>query len=469
MKRIILLSGVLSLASSGIFALDINVVPGKLLDSATVIKNTTDDHLVLKGEAYATDLELLKHLPSTVSYLDMSGLSLRAQSGISPLYFGRTDFADNELPPYMLMGTRLKSVSLPVQTQIIGTSAFAGSMIESISVSASVNVIGDYAFADCEMLKSVKLTNETSLGKGVFKNCRSLMEVSYGFEIKEIPTNTFDGCSSFAQAIPPSVKSVGDYAYRGTKIRNLDLRNVEVIGDYAFASMLELESIAFDADADLKFGKGAFFGDLSLSGTPELDGDLPSLLFARSGKLTHPKINSSVIGEASFAGVPEITAVTLGSNVKEIEANAFRNLNGLTVVNVADLGSAIPEVSDEAFSGLQNESGRYDINLNVEKGTNDQWQAHPVWGLFNIGQFDVSTSDAPYVGDVSVAATRRNGDVSVVSSLPIDYIVVFSIDGSVLHESNPARTEYNVPGIGSGDVIIVKIVSGGLAKVFRLL
>lgn len=469
MKRIILLSGVLSLVSSGIFALDINVVPGKLSDSGTVIKNTKDDRLVLKGEAYATDLEILKQLPSTVHYLDMSGLSLKAENGISPQYFGRTDFADNELPPYMLMGTTLKSVTLPEQTKIIGASAFAGSMIESITIPASVNVIGDYAFADCVLLKSVKLTNETSFGKGVFKNCRSLADMSYGFEIKEIPAYMFDGCSYLAQDIPSSVKTVGGYAYRGTKIRNLDLRNVEVIGDYAFASMPELESIVFDADADLKFGKGAFFGDLSLSGTSEFYGDLPSLLFARSGKLTHPKINSSVIGEASFAGAPEITAVTLGSNVKKIEANAFRNLNGLTVVSVADLGSAIPEVSDEAFSGLQNESGRYDINLNVEKGTNDQWQAHPVWGLFNIGQFDVSTSDAPYVGDVSVSATRRNGDVSVVSSLPIDYIGVFSIDGSVLHESNPARTEYNVSGIGSRDVIIVKIVSGGLVKVLRLL
>lgn len=469
MKRIILLSGVLSLASSGIFALDINVVPGKLSDSATVIKNTTDDHLVLKGEAYATDLELLKHLPSTVSYLDMSGLSVRAQAGISPQYFGRTDFADNELPPYMLMGTSLKSVILPVQTQIIGASAFAGSMIETISVPASVNVIGDYAFADCEMLKSVKLTDETSFGKGVFKNCRSLTEVSYGFEIKEIPANMFDGCSSFAQATPSFVKTIGDYAYRGTKIRNLDLRNVEIIGDYAFALMPELESIVFDADADLIIGKGAFFGELSLNEIPEFYGNLPALSFAGSGKMIHPKINSPVIGEASFAGAPEITTVTLGGNVKRIEANAFRNLDELTIVSVADLGSSIPEVSEEAFSGLENESGRYDINLNVEKGTENQWQVHPVWGLFNIGQFDVSSEDAPTVAEVSIGAKRRNGEVTVVSSLPIDYVGIFSIEGSVLYESTPLRTEYNVSGIDGADVIIVKIVSGGLAKVFRLL
>lgn len=86
----------------------------------------------------------------------------------------------------------------------IGDSAFAGSNIVTVHVPSTVTSIGDYAFADCENFAGlpdaasayeVVPNSVTSLGRGVFKGCKTLERMTIGDGVKELPEETFDDCT----------------------------------------------------------------------------------------------------------------------------------------------------------------------------------------------------------------------------------------------------------------------------------
>ena len=142
-------------------------------------------------------------------------------------------------------------------------------------------------------------------------------------------------------------------------------------------------------------------------------------------------------------------------------------MKSLTIIDAERHSAPIDDVDATAFSGLENPEGRYDIKLSVMKGTNDAWKAHPVWGLFTIGQFDVSVGDIIAEGaDISVR--RIGGEISVTSTQPVDYVGVFSADGMVMTEARPGTETCTLSDGDTAQVVVVKVISGGVTKVVKL-
>lgn len=468
MKHFVTAICAISLFGSSAFALEINTKPGELANRYAEIRNTQDALLKLTGAADVRDLALLKNISPTISTIDMSGLSLKAYTYPSGDYMGKVTFADDELPPYVLSGSQVVSVKLPSTLKTVGESAFVASQIENIDFPITVTKIGDYAFANCERLISAVFYSNLQIGTGVFKDCKALRRVQLHSDISEIPEAMFDGCIVFSQEMPTSVKKVGPFAYRGTAGETVNLSNTDSVGDYAFADMKNLNAIVTATNRGLQLGKGVFFNDDALETLPTFDTDMSNAVFAQSSGITTTTINSANIGEGAYANNLRLDSIYLGPNVRYIGSNAFRNDKALTLIDVSSLGKNIPEVEADAFSGLLNEEGKYDIDLNVQNSTESEWAQHEVWGRFNIGNFQVGIDDVINDGFAEIRVVRSGNTVNVESSSSLDYVGVFTIGGIVLFETTPQTDTFTVTDLPTDEIIVVKVISGGSVKIVKL-
>lgn len=470
MRKIILTACGLALSLGYASALTIDLTPGGMSQEYVTIENTLESSLVLKGSADVRDLAYLKNMSGAIRNVDMSALEIKAYTyPEGHNYMGRTSFAAGELPHYALIGSNITSIILPADLKKIGDSAFVGSQLESIVFPDSEIEIGNYAFANVDRLQTVTFNNKVTLGVGVFKDCDSLTEVNFKY-ITEIPASLFDGCFSFTDQIPEEVVKIGDFAYRGTAIESLDLSNVKTVGDYAFAEMKNLREILVRIDNEMNVGRGAFFHDDGLDALPALNSDMSSAIFAHSkGVYKEHYINSEKIEAGAFANNSSLDTIFLGENVKHIGAHAFRNLTSLSLVDVQSLDSnVIQDVDTDAFSGLENADGNYDIQLNVADGTNEQWAAHDVWKRFIIGNFDVGVDDVVSDAGVDVKIRKVDNSVNIMANYDIDYVGIFSLNGMTLHESKPASTEFSVSDLGTNDIVVVKVICRGIQKIVKL-
>lgn len=448
-------------------ALELTLTPGALSANLEQLRYMKDDALILSGNANVTDLELLKYVPQSVSRLDMSGLSLNAYKYASGNYMGITDFAENELPPYIFVGANFSEIILPSNLEIIGQHAFAGSAVENMQIPASVADIRDFAFADCDKISTVDISKVRSLGVGVFKGCDALTQAVLPSQITYVPDYTFDGCLSFANAVPLSVTNIGDYAYRSTAFEILHLENVKEIGEYSFADMPNLRTVIFSDDFVVKTSTGSFFNDPAIASLPRINSDLAPLLFSHSSGEARYYINSEVIGDGAFANATGVDTIHLGTGVRQIQKNAFRNVSTLDMIDVKSLAAKVPEVDEASFSGLENDNGRYDIKLNIAPGTENAWKEHPVWSLFNIGAFYTGV-DTPLVSDVEIAISHGDNFIRVRSSANIDLLEIYSTDGKCLNTVKGADSEISVD-CDLSEPVIVRAFSGGIVKIEKIL
>lgn len=469
MKQLIATFCGLSLLSLSASALELNITPGSLADDYVEIRNTSDLEFKLSGTADVRDLILLKHLSKSVSSIDLSGLDIRAYTFPEGDYMGRASFEEGELPPYILTGCTSTSIALPASLKSIGQAAFVGSKLESIEFPASLQSIGDYAFANSDNLKNAVFNQDMTIGAGVFKDCKALKNVDIKYNITEIPNEMFSGCTSFEGNIPSSVKKIGKYAYYGTPLQSVNLIKVESVGDFAFAEMPYLESIILDRNRELTIGTGAFFNDISLEVIPSLDTDMAKSAFAHTNAIMSSLINSETIEAGAYSNNSTLDSIYFGETVRHIASHAFRNDFNLKLIDASRLEEDVPTVEEDSFSGLLNDEGRYDIDLNVLESMQAQWEADPVWSLFNIGQFVVGIEDVTAEVSTAIRVAREAHKIRVESTLPIDYVGIFGLNGTVLHESMPGATTFVSPDLSGGDdVLIVKVISGGIEKISKL-
>lgn len=467
MRPVLLSLGIMAMSVQTVSALRLDVEPGSLVDNIAALKYTNEKELVLSGSADVTDLVLLHDMSDAVKTLDMSALHIVAYTYTDGNYMGRKSFEAGEIPPYMLMGSKVETVKFPASVRIVGESAFAASNLIGVDLPATVERVGDYAFSNCRKLDVVTVLEPVTFGRGVFKDCCSLQTVSFGYAIAEIPEAMFEGCGEYSAALPESVTKVGGYAFHRAGLESVDMRTLKEIGDFAFAEMPYLKEVIFEMGNTVNVGKGAFYNSLAITELPNWEGVLPELVLSSTTGGKNLSVAYSEIGEAAFANNQTVEYLTLTRAVKSVAPHAFRNMKSLKQVNVTELGTEMPDVDPLSFSGLENSEGRYDIILNVEKDTNDTWAKHPVWGLFDIkNMHTIVGSVAQNSVDINV---RRDSDVlTVTSSSPIDFVGIYTLGGIKLSESSPDTESWQMSGIDPAAIVVVKVRSMGVTKVLKL-
>lgn len=136
--------------------------------------------------------------------------------------------------------------------------ATAGSL--GVEILYKVNVLNDV-----ELLKVKGTLNSTDWT--TIKNCTNLI----GLDLTEaqfdaVPNNAFDGMSKVSSVkLPEGVKSIGDYAFRGTQLLNIDVpSSVTSIGQCAFYQT-RVRTVNFKEDSQLQtIGYQAFYQCKSL-------------------------------------------------------------------------------------------------------------------------------------------------------------------------------------------------------------
>lgn len=148
-------------------------------------------------------------------------------------------------------------------TKILDGAFYYQQYIETIYLPSSIELIGDRAFKTCLKLSWINLlwSSITSIGKEVFKDCRSLTRVSLSPNVKTISDYAFYGCTSLqlVDFFRPSVTSIGKYSFANCEqLKSIEIpATVKTIDDYAFSNCKNLEKVKYLGSVD-SISKTAF-------------------------------------------------------------------------------------------------------------------------------------------------------------------------------------------------------------------
>jgi hypothetical protein len=227
-----------------------------------------------------------------------------------------------------------------------------------------VSIIEDAAFMNCTALKSVTLSNVTSIGNNAFSRtglttltipdsvttieqlafygCPDLTTVTIGNSVTTIGNNAFANCTSLTTVtLGNSVTTIGNGAFFNTGLTSVTIpANVTTIGGGAFGSCTSLTSITV-ATANQNFSS---VGGVLYNKTQTTLIQYPIGLSASSFAI--PSTVTS-IGGGAFGGNTGLTSISIPNSVTEIGGSAFRNCTALTSVTI---GTGVTTIGDAAFN-----------------------------------------------------------------------------------------------------------------------
>lgn len=128
----------------------------------------------------------------------------------------------------------------------IGEQAFHGDDLTSIVIPNSVITIAKEAFNACYKLTSVTIGNSvTTIEEKAFNTCRSLTSLTIPRSVTSIEKGAFAGCAITSLVIEDAPVSLGYQAFANCKnLVSVDLgNNIKIIGSYAFYDCDKLPSI----------------------------------------------------------------------------------------------------------------------------------------------------------------------------------------------------------------------------------
>ena len=269
--------------------------------------------------------------------------------------------------------TSLNTLTLLNTTTSIGTNVFQNCGFTTFTWITALKTIPDYTFQGCTKLASVTNLNAvTRIGNFAFSGCTLLTTAAIPATILTTGTNIFQGCGFTTYAWPSALKTINDYTFQGcTKLASItNVLAVTNIGNFAFSgskiSNITLRDI-------LTIGKYAFQGCAFTTWTwPAAVKMLEEGVFQGCVSLTTQNISSGVttIGPSAFSGCSRLsslsipaTVTSIGSNafqacgfgaftwpstVTSIASNMFQNCTGLTTVTIP---ATVTSMGSSVFSG----------------------------------------------------------------------------------------------------------------------
>ena len=344
--------------------------------------------------------------------------------------------------------TRLRLVKLPSGLKSVGRSAFQNcTSLLNMDIPDTVTSIGEYAFYNCIRLSNINFTDNANI-----KEIGSLAFAYTGLtsfkvprKVESISGSTFMGTSkmaSFSVAtgnakydavdgvlfnkakteivaypigkgsvynIPDQVTTIGEAAFAYSRIKTIDLNNVEIIADKAFC-FSELNSINI-ADKVIHLGNKAFYNCENLRQV-NLGHSLTSI---GSGAFYNCDIRSiqipnslMVIGSLAFFANNNLTSLTFeeDSNLLEIDSNAFY---GVAITSLA-LPNSLLVIGNSAFA---NNVKLSEVNFGSELITIGSYAFANAWSLEEITFPNKLVS----IGGFAFFTSKLSGVVNLPDSL----------------------------------------------------
>jgi hypothetical protein len=259
---------------------------------------------------------------------------------------------------------KLTSITIPENIKYIGANAFYGcSSLEAIYYNAvncvRVGTTDEYPY-------NVANGYDTEDVYTPFARCHALKNLIIGDKVEHIPPYAFcylkehytQGRISFKNyiVIPPSVKSIGDYAFSNRLDSTITIPStVQTIGKYAF---YRCDSIKLSEMSELIYiGDYAFYnskinGDIIIS-SPEIT--IENYAFGQCKNIKSLVINdntSGTIGNYAFNDTDSLTYIYIGNRITDIGNYAFYNSSNFSTVpnRIISLGESVANIGQAALT-----------------------------------------------------------------------------------------------------------------------
>lgn len=244
----------------------------------------------------------------------------------------------------------LESISIPPSVEVVDNKAFAGcKSLKTVTIEDSKNQLqfneGQYerAFRDCPLESVYMGRNVVCPGstESPFEFQENLRNVTVGDSVTEIPHSFLHATPVTSITLPPSIKSIGDYAFDlCDKLDTVKLSDgLETIGYEAFNGCKLISDITIPNSVIL-IEAGAFGKCYGLKTLNIADGDSALCI----------KIDYVGVGEQqNFEGSP-LSEIYLGRNIKE--GFSFKNKNSISTVNLGERMTCIADGLFEGCSGV---------------------------------------------------------------------------------------------------------------------
>lgn len=268
--------------------------------------------------------------------------------------------------------TKLSSVTIGSGVKTINRDAFERCYsLESLTIPDAVTTMPESAISECTGLKELNIGKglQSFSNTGIASQCplekitvsslnQYLSSPSNSNVIIEKSTNTLLlGCTN--SVIPSTVKKIGNYAFRGCKIKSIIIPYyVTEIGNHSFYNCNALESVTFSSDYNLTtIGNYSFYGCKTLKKI-QLPSCLTSLgddAFSNCTNLVDISFGSSSrltnIGAYAFNYCSSLPVFSIPASVATIGNYAFSGCSGLkhVIVNSSST-SSIPNITEGVFS-----------------------------------------------------------------------------------------------------------------------
>ena len=248
---------------------------------------------------------------------------------------------------------------------------------DELSQFVNLKTIESYTFFGCSNLKTIDLSNITSLGTNVFDGC-SLISIDHFPELNEVPTATFQNNTTLEIVeLPSTITRLGKSCFRKcsnlTSIGNisnviiyedecllncssldlsLDLSDVTRLGNYCFNGCSNINITKLPQN-QCTFGTSMFTNsgiksaqipawmtsvpDFFLTGCKKLE----TVTFAQNSQVTS-------IGRSFVSDCPLVQQIVLPEGVQTIGEKLGNNCSSLTLI---DLPSTVTSVGQYSSSG----------------------------------------------------------------------------------------------------------------------
>ncbi len=185
------------------------------------------------------------------------------------LYLG---YADSVIPEGVteiascaFEGTALTNATIPQSVSVIGARAFARTRISEIIIPECVTSIGQSAFCGCEELTHVTILGKvTELLEGTFADCIRLSSIEIPESVTKLGARfdgqgVFERCASLSEIhLPDGIVEIGRSAFWGTPIEEFVCPEaLTMIGEDAFFDCVVLHSITLNRNLE-EIGDSAF-------------------------------------------------------------------------------------------------------------------------------------------------------------------------------------------------------------------
>ncbi len=234
-------------------------------------------------------------------------------------------------------------------TEITANSFAVCDKLESVSIPASVGTISPEAFLNCDSLKTIEISSHNT----IYRNIDGVVYNADATELVIYP----NGLDATEFTVPTSVKTVGRYAFAGSKhLQEVTVpQGVEMIAFRAFYNCDALtDALLPESSVTLEAGIFDHCNVLANVTLPKDITSIPQMTFLSCPSLVNVSIPESVtkIEFKAFMNCTALKSVVLPAKVDTIESMAFSGCTSLESINLPEGLKVIGGASDSLNGGV---------------------------------------------------------------------------------------------------------------------